>query len=333
MCSERTVPRIEDVARRAGTSAITVSRALRLPDLVSEKTRARVLEAVEALGYVPNHSASSLASRRSGLLGVLVPTIGNSIFAETVRGLSDAVGARGLQILLGDYGYSQARERDLLRMLAGRQPEGMVLVGLVTDPAQRRLLAGLKIPVVETWDLTADPIDTVVGFSNRAAGAAVAAHFLRTGRRRLAFGGGSDPRAAARAEGFAAAVTAEGAVPAIRVHRSASVGVAAGGEVLAAVLARAPDVDALFCANDALAVGAMLAAQAAGIAVPERLAVVGLGDLDLGRAMRPALTTISVVAHEIGRRAGAAILARLAGNAPEPRVIDLGFELIVRESG
>src|ERR687886_79689 len=160
-------PRIEDVAAMAGTSPITVSRTLRYPDKVAPQTRSRVLAAIETLGYVPNLAASSLASHRSGIVAVLVPTIANSIFAETIQGVSDAVAAAGLQILLGDYGYSPERERRLLQALVGRRPEAVVVVGVVRSGGLRRLLKSLAVPVIETWDLTRDPVDTVIGFSNR----------------------------------------------------------------------------------------------------------------------------------------------------------------------
>ena len=209
----RAEPRIEDVARLAGTSPITASRVLHRPEMVSARTRARVHAAVEQLGYIPNLAASSLASRRSGIVAVLVPTIGNSIFADTVRGVSDAVADLGLQILLGDYGYSVERERALLRTLAGRQPEAMVIVGLVEAPRERALLKDLSIPVIETWDLTDQPIDTVVGFSNAEAGAKVARHFLATGRRHLALASGPDARSTARCHGFKQSLAGSAAVP------------------------------------------------------------------------------------------------------------------------
>ncbi len=329
MSSLASRPRIEEVARLAGTSPITVSRALRTPEKVSPATRARVAAAVEQLGYVRNLSASSLASRRSGIVAVLVPTIGNSIFAETVRGVADAVAAAGLQILLGDYGYSTEREHRLLRALAGRQPDAMVIVGLVGGASDRALLGRLGIPVVETWDLTAQPIDTVVGFSNHAAGMAAAERFRATGRRHIAFAGGSDERARARARGFAEAA----GMPAFCLSRADAVDVGAGRIALDLILRDAPEIDGLFLANDVLAVGALLEARDRGIAVPEQLGIIGLGDLEIGRAMRPRLTTISVAAYDIGRKAGGVVMDRLAGGSPGERVVDVGCSILVRESG
>ena len=332
MTSPAARPRIEDVARLAGISPITVSRALRLPELVSARTRARVQAAIEQLGYIPNLSASSLASRRSGIVAVLVPTIGNSIFADTVRGLSDAVSDLGLQILLGDYGYSVDRERALLRTLAGRQPDAMVIVGLVEAASERALLKSLAIPVIETWDLTDQPIDTVVGFSNAEAGAKVARHFLASGRRHLAFAGGSDARTVARCQGFKQAIAGSATAPfCLTGEGPASVG--AGRTMLTRILQQAPDTDAIFLSSDVLAAGALLEAQDQGISIPGQLGIAGLGDLEIGRAMRPRLTTISVAAYDIGYRAGTVVTSRLSTEVAGPRIIDIGCSMLVRESG
>ena len=324
-------PRIEDVAALAGTAAITVSRALRQPAQVAPATRARILAAVERLGYIPDLSASSLASRRSGIIAVLVPTIANAIFAETVQGVADAVGSAGLQILLGDYSYSDSRERDLLHAIAGRRPDAIVVVGLVREPAQRKLLRKLGLPVVETWDLTDDPIDMVVGFSNGVAGATMARHLLARGRCRLAFSGGADQRAQARAAGFTA-VLQEAGVATPLLDRVETISIAEGRRALRRILAQAPDRDGIFMGTDVLAVGALLECQERGIAVPGQIAIAGLGDLEIGRELVPALTTINVGAHEIGRRAGLAVLARLAGKPAGPRVLDVGFSVISRAS-
>jgi LacI family gluconate utilization system Gnt-I transcriptional repressor len=326
-----TKPRIVDVAARAGVSAITASRALQSPEKVTPATRARVEAAVEALGYIPNLAARSLASSRSGIVALLMPTVGNSIFSETVRGVSDAIAPAGLQLLIGDFGYSDTRTLTLLRAVAGRQPDALIVVGVARDPALRRTLAKLRIPVVETWELTDDPIDTVVGFSNAAAGAAIAKHLLARGRRNLGFAGGRDQRATARLEGFSATV-AEAGVPAPVAARTGPIRFAEGRRALLAILAEAPPTDAVFFATDVLAVGGMLECQRRRIAVPDRIAIAGLGDLEIAGELSPGLTTIRVPAYEIGRRAGEIVAHRLASGSAGERVIDLGFSLVTRES-
>lgn len=326
-------PRITEVAAEAGTSAITVSRVLRDPDKVSPATRLRVQAAVERLGYIPDLSASSLASRRSFMVAVLVPTLANAIFAETVQGVTDAVSPAGLHILLGDYAYSHARERDLLRAVAGRRPDAIVVVGLIRDRGQRDLLRRLGVPVVETWDLTDDPVDMVVGFSNEAVGAAMARHLLDRGRRRLAFCGGPDDRARARAAGFAGALVEAGAAPPLLLT-CGPISMAEGRRALRQVVAESPGCDGVFMATDVLAAGALLECQAQGIAVPGRLALAGLGNLEITRELTPTITTVDVSAYGIGARAGEAVVASLrAGPADQrKRITDLGFSILARGS-
>lgn len=324
-------PRIEEVAARAGTSPITVSRALRDPTKVAPGTRAKVMAAVAALGYIPNLSASSLASRRSGIVGLLVPTIDNSIFAATVQGLTDAIATAGLQLLLGDFRYSEEGEKTLVRALVGRQPEALVVVGVVRDAALRAMLLQLAIPVIETWDLTAKPVDTVVGFSNDAAGAAMARHLLSRGYRRLAFVGGRDHRAEARAQGLATVLMEAGA-PAPTIEWVGSATIAEGRRAVGHILSKAPRTEGVFFATDVLAVGGLLECQSRDIAVPSRLAIAGLGDLEIARELAPALTTVRIPAYEIGRRAGEIVTSRLRGETAGPRVVDLGFSVLGRDS-
>lgn len=325
-------PRIEDVATLAGTTAITVSRTLRRPEKVAPGTRARVLEAIEALGYIPNLSASALASQRSGIMALVVPTVANSIFAETIDGFSEAAEKAGLQILLGQGTYSGMAEHRLLTALAGRQPDALALIGIIRRPETRALLQRTRIPTAETWDLTRDPIDLVVGFSNREAGRAMTRHLIAGGRRRIAFIGGDDDRASARRRGYAQALAEAGLPPAASEIRIEDLSYGAGRRALRALLQLAPEADAAFFATDVLAVGALLECRAAGIAVPDRLAVAGLGDLEIAHELTPALTTVRIPSRRIGAKAAELLIARIAGEPVPERIVDLGFEIVARES-
>lgn len=325
-------PRIEDVALRAGTSIITVSRALRQPAKVRPATRARIVAAVEALGYIPNLAASSLVSRRSGIVAVIVPTLGNSIFTDTLHGLSDGVTAHGLQLIVGDSGYSEAAEYALITALAGRRPDGLAFVGVVREPRSRVLLASLAIPVVETWDLTDDPIDHVVGFSNYAAGRAMTRFLLGKGYRRIAFIGGGDARSRARKSGYHDALRAArvGDGGAFVTGEPASFG--AGRRLLRRVVGLDPRPDAVFFSTDVLAVGGILECQQLGIAVPGELAIAGLGDLEIARELAPALTTVQIPSYEMGRRAAVILVQRIAGETLLEKIVDLGFNILARDS-
>src|SRR3984957_12487794 len=167
-------PTLAQVAAHAGVSPITVTRVVRLPALVAEPTRMRVEAAMRALGYVPNLVAGSLASARTNSVGVLVPTIANSIFADTVQGLSDKLEPSGFSVILAQSRYDDRREDRMLAALLSRRPEAIIMVGSPATEDGARLLRNARIPVVETWDLPASPIDAVAGFDNFKAGVAVA---------------------------------------------------------------------------------------------------------------------------------------------------------------
>src|ERR1700738_1587744 len=320
-------PTLSAVARLAGVSSTTVSRLWRRPSLVAPETRGRVEAAMRELGYVPNQVAGSLASARTSSVGVLVPTIANSIFADTVKAVSDELEPLGYAVILAQSRYDAVREDHMLAALLSRRPEALVMVGSPATDDGARLLRRAGISIVETWGLSAAPTDAVAGFDNYAAGVAVARHLMAQGRENLAFIGGDDPRATRRWHGFNDTAKAAGAKPPRRLilERNATGSVAA--------LARLPGVDAVFAANDAHAIGFMSSLREAGLlrigpAAEQPVAVVGLGDLEMGRLMAPTLSTIRVHGDAIGRTAAKLMLTREG-----PRQVDLGFELVLRDSG
>jgi LacI family transcriptional regulator, gluconate utilization system Gnt-I transcriptional repressor len=322
------VPTLSAVAKLAGVSSITVSRVVRLPDLVAPETRGRVEAAMRELGYVPNQLAGALASgARTRSVGVLVPTIANSIFADTVQGLSDELEPRGYAVILAQSRYDAAREDHMLSALLSRRPEAIIMVGSPATDDGTRLLQRAGIPIVETWEIPPAPIDAVAGFNNYEAGCAVARHLVAQGRQSLAFIGGDDPRATRRWNGFKDTALHAG----VKMPRRLILDRNASGSVVA--LAELPDVDAVFAANDAHAIGFMSGLRAAGLlrdgpAAAQPVAVIGLGDLEMGRLIAPSLSTIRVHGDAIGRTAAKLMLTRQG-----PRHIDLGFELVLRDSG
>jgi LacI family transcriptional regulator, gluconate utilization system Gnt-I transcriptional repressor len=320
-------PTLSAVASLAGVSAITVSRVVRLPEMVAPQTRAKVEAAMRELGYVPNQLAGALAGARTKSVGVLVPTIANSIFADTVQGLSDELEPLGYAVILAQSRYDAGREDRMLSALLSRRPEAIIMVGSPATEDGARLLRRAGIPIVETWELPPEPLDAVAGFDNFAAGVAVAKHLVAQGRKNLAFIGGDDPRATRRWNGFNDTALAAGIKPPRRLvlDRNASGSIAA--------LADLPGVDAVFAANDAHAIGFMAGLRKAGLlrdgpASEQPVAVVGLGDLEMGRLISPSLSTIRVHGDAIGRTAAKLILSREG-----PRCVDLGFELVLRDSG
>lgn len=326
---------MDDVALRAGVSQMTVSRALRTPDKVAPDTRARIEAAMRELDYVPDLLAGGLAARRSGLIAAVVPTFENAIFAKTIAGLTACIQAAGFSILLGSSDYSAADEERLLNAILGRRPDGVVLTGTLHTQRARRLLARAGVPVVETWELPADPVDMAVGFDNVAAGRAMTRALHGYGYRRIGFigpGHESDRRGLQRREGYRRAVAA------LRLGRREVVaptvvtGMEAGPALLDDMLDRFPDVDAIFCSLDAIAAGVMLAAQRRGLSVPGRLAVAGFGDFAIARPTGLDLTTVRIAGREIGARAGELLLARLRGEPIAATQVDTGFEVVRRGS-
>ncbi len=317
---------LSDVARRAGVSDITVSRVVRGQGPIAPATRERVLGAVQALGYIPNRSASALASSASRLVGIVLPSLANAVMAELVQGLNQGLVAGRFQSAIAVSNHDPVLEEDLVGAMLAWQPAALVLAGLEHSDATRALLRAARIRVVEVLDTDGRGLDSVVGFSHHAAGAASARHLLARGRRRVGYVGHAedvDLRAGKRRAGFAAILHANG----LDWHGSEVApgpsSALAGRTALARLLARTPDLDAAYFSNDDMAVGGLFHCLAEGVAVPARLALFGFNGLELGQAAPLPLSTIATPRTRIGQEA-----ARLLREAAPPQVLDLGFQLI-----
>jgi len=323
---------LHDVAKLAGVAPISASRAINTPDRVSQTVRTKVADAIARTGYVPNFLAGGLASQRSRLVAAVVPTISGPVFLQTIQSLTEALGERGYQLMLGQSGYSSDREDALLGAIIGRRPDGIVLTGIIHSAAGRRRLLAAGIPVVETWDLTPTPIDMLVGFSHEEVGRSVAAFLHGKGRRRLAVISGSDERALRRQAAFQATARALGLGEARIVVVPAPTTLRSGRAALVELMQGGPKPDAVFCSSDLLALGVMTQAQASGMAVPKRLAIVGFGDLEFAADLAPALTTVRIDGGAIGRQASQFIVDRAEGRTAGQRVVDIGFSIIERDT-
>ncbi|KUM43243.1 LacI family DNA-binding transcriptional regulator [Pseudomonas sp. EpS/L25] len=322
---------VREVALAAGVSPITVSRALHRPALVSDATREHVLAVVKELGYVPNLLAGSLASSKSRLVAILLPTIANSIYATVVQAIMERLTEAGYQALIGPTGYSPEKEEELLEAILGRRPDGIVLTGTLHTPASRARLAALNIPVVEAWDLSAEALDMQVGFSHEQVGVALAEHFVARGYRRFGVISVDDPRAMRRNLALQARLGELG----IAELPMAVLPLPATWEVgrigLARLLERPEPPELVLCSSDTLALGVVAEATSRSLRIPEQLAVIGFGDTTNGRFATPALSTVSVNADAMGQRVAQALLDRLAGD-PTAVHLDTGFVLLERQS-
>lgn len=323
---------LEDVARLAGVSAITVSRALNHPDKVAPPTLEEVTRAIELTGYVPNLLAGGLASQRSRLIAAIVPSIANLVYVDVIRSFSERLNSAGYQVILGESGYSETGEQTLISALLSRRPDGILLTGVNHAAACRRLLMASKIPLVETWDITPTPLDVVVGFSHQRIAEAVADYLAAKGYRRFGTVSADDHRAQLREKALVARLASHGIVDVSISTVANPTDLRRGREGLARLLDADFRHGAVTCSSDTLALGVLIEAQSRGIAVPDDIAIFGFGDQNLAADTYPALSTVRIDRPRMGRLAADALLARIAGEeVPEPS-IDLGFEIVERET-
>jgi LacI family transcriptional regulator, gluconate utilization system Gnt-I transcriptional repressor len=322
------------VAARAGVSTMTASRALNQPDLVSDEVRLRVEQAVAALGYVPNRAARALASSQSNVIVVLVPSLSNFVFNAVIDGIQEVVDAANYQLLIGNTRYSDAEEEKLLSTYLQSNPMGILLSGLTHSPRVEQLLATSGVPVVSMMDLSTNPAQLSVGFSQHEAGRTMTRYLIEKGHKRIGFIGAQlDERTLSRAAGYRKAMQEAGlADERLEVMAPDASSIALGAELLGRMLAQAPDCEAIFCCNDDLAHGAIYQCQRRGIEVPEQLAICGFNDLPASAWMKPSVTTISTPRYRIGYEAATLLRNVIAGRTPAVGQIDLGFTLMPRES-
>jgi LacI family gluconate utilization system Gnt-I transcriptional repressor len=316
----------------AGVAPITASRALNTPSQVSDDVLRKVQEAVDRTGYVPNRMAGGLASSKSRLIAAVVPSTVFSVFNETIEALNGALFESGYQLMLGQTGYSSEREELLLESVISRRPDGIFITGIMPPGKARTRLMASGIPVVETWDLTPTPIDMLIGFSHADIGQAVAQYLLSKGNQKYAIVTADDERAGRRNKAF---------IETVKAHKSGDVLVQnvgdlrtlkSGREALKQILLLKPDVDAIFCSSDLLALGVLTEARAQKISVPHQISIMGFGDVPFVEDMIPALTTVKINGAEIGRLAAQCLVDRAQGKAVEQHIVDVGFSIVSRES-
>ena len=340
--SEKRPPRIDDVARIAGVSPITVSRALRQPEKVAEEKRRRIQAAIEQTGYAPNQDAIRLRSggrqaaatsaASSTLVAAFVSNIANPQFSRAVRACAEVLEPAGYQLLMGETAYSYARETAMIRSLRDLKPAAVLFTGVIELEENREALRSLGVPVMETWAYPQDPIDMLVGFSNFDGGRLVGEHFGERGYRRVAYVGRGGGRGVLRLQGFKEGLAKHGLRPAAELSVEGPAGLSEGRQAMAALLTQGEPPDAAFFGNDLLAIGALAEARRRGLAVPDDLAVAGFGDIELAEALEPGLTTVRIDSDDIGRRAGRMLLTRLGGGTPERGIELVELSLVVRAS-
>lgn len=327
---------IDDVAKRAGVSTATVSRALSRPDVVSPATRRRILQVVEHLGYAPNSAARHLRTLRSGKLLVTVPDISNPFFSLILQGIEDAAQREGYAVLLGDTQHDQKREEGYALMLMRKEADGLIFLGhRLPKPAADlvRTLAPRQAPVVNGCEFSPRLGVPSVHIDNATAAAEAMDHLYRLGHRRIGIVTGPliSPLSRDRLAGARARAKAEGAQrDFIVVHGDFSI--ESGATAAERLLDRRAPPTAVFCFNDEMAMGVIEVARRRRVPVPRALSVVGFDDIRYARHLDPPLTTIAQPMREIGEGTVRLLLDILSGRPSVAASVTLPHALIIRAS-
>jgi LacI family gluconate utilization system Gnt-I transcriptional repressor len=328
---------LKDVSAAAGLSLITVSRALRRPESVQESTRQKVLQAIKDIGYVPNLTARSLVSSRSKLVGVVIPSVSSSLIADLVQGAADVLQQEDLHVLLGVSQSSPELEADAVRTIIGRQADAIILAGLALSEESRTLLRNYGRPVVETSTISPKAIDMAVGFDGYKAARDMTRYLILKGYREIAVVGGqveTSVEGIERLQAFRDAMAEAGRPvrPEFVLSLPRPMTLESGRDAIDRLMSGEVKPDAVFFQVEIPAQGAVLACLSKGIAIPGTVAIAGFGGMTLSSILPTPLTTVREKVREIGEQAARLVVDRLKGIDPPERIVDLGYELLLRGS-
>lgn len=329
-------PTLKDVAALSGVSVISASRVMRGAPNISPALRAKVEKAAETMGYQRNRIAGSLRGQATELIAVIVPSMSNHVFPQIVDGIDDALKGSQLRLVLGMTKYEDASEEAILRDMLTWNPAGVILSGLEHSRQTEEMLAHFTGPIVEVMDCDGDVIDKAVGVSMEEAGQLIARHLVERGYKRIAYVGawGERPkRSLKRRLSFEAELARLGRPIITSVILDEASSLESGAEGLRQLLTRKLDIDAVFFANDDLALGALFYCQAQNISVPGQIAIAGYNGLEMCQSISPRLTTISTPRYEMGRLAGDLARKQIEGDiAARKQSIRLDLKLIEGET-
>jgi LacI family gluconate utilization system Gnt-I transcriptional repressor len=313
---------LADVAEAAGVSKMTASRALRGDQNVSKSRRDRVHKAAAEIGYSGNSLAASLSGKRSDLIGVIVPSFANVVFAEALSGITEALTGQISQPVFGVTYYGAEREYEVVRNMLSWRPSGLILTGMEQTERTRDLLVRAEIPIVQMMDIDGDPIDACVGFSHEDAGYDMAQALWAKGRRKFGYVGRNlhkDHRGAKRKDGFYKALIEAGADFVAIADEDGPTSVSSGRRMTEALLSKNPDLDCIYYASDDMAHGGLCYCIEVGISVPDQITMVGFNGLDLIQGFPGKIATSVTDRHEIGKAAANLILDAIQNPSTQKR--------------
>ena len=327
-------PTIDDVARQAGVSTATVSRCLNEPDRVLERTRSKVRDVIDQLGYAPNFGAQALASNRTNAVGAVIPTMDNAIFARGLQAFQETLSGAGVTLLVSSSDYRADKEFEQIRVLVGRGVDGLLLIGRARPAKTYEFLRQRKTPFVLAWGTDPGSDNVFAGFDNRSAARAITDKVLAFGHNHIAMIGakrqGND-RASDRFDGVLDGITAAGFDPERLEFVESAYTLDAGADAFARLMRRSPHPTAVICGNDVLAAGALGEATRLGVSVPKSVSIVGFDDIDLARATSPQITTVHVPHRRMGIAAAELLLSMRKGKQ-DLQSVTFDTEIVLRQS-
>jgi len=327
-------PTAQDVARIAGVSTATVSRFFSDPARIRKSTAERISQAIELLGYVPDLNARALANRRADVIGAIVPTLENAIFAEGIEAMQVWLNKRNITLLVASSDYDPDQEYQQVQRLIAHGVAALLLIGTERHAKTRKLIEVRNVPYCLSWCFRPSWEEPQIGFDNYAAGAAMASEITQRGHRQIGILSGIrawNDRATDRVQGALDRLRDEGIeVPADRLIELAY-NHELGAEALDILLARHPQITCVFCANDVLAAGALRQAHLLGKRVPHDLSITGFDDIALAQVLTPSLTTVRLGHKHMGEVAGERLFAAVESGTPVQSE-NIPFSVVIRES-
>jgi DNA-binding LacI/PurR family transcriptional regulator len=326
---------VRDVARKAKVSVATVSRVLNSPSRVRLSTREKVLKAMEQCHYVYNALAGSLSARRTAMLGVVIPTITNPIFATVTKGIQDYASHNGYSILLGNTDYNEENELQLINLFQEKRIDGVIFNGPWRSAPLILRMKSANLPFVITWQKVKDKEVSFVAFDNFRSAYRSLEYLIGLGHRRIGMIAGKftvSERALMRWQAYRKCLGDKGLEYEPRLVLERGYSFADGKEAMAHLLALPSPPTAVFCGNDVLAIGAMVEAKEKGMKIPRDLSIAGFDDMEISAYYDPPLTTVAVPAYEMGRMAAKILIENIRGESQTPQQHVLEANLIIRGS-
>ncbi len=327
---------IIDVANHAGVSPATVSRTLNHPDMVKPDTRKRIQNAIEATGYIRNRAAQAIHGRRSGTVGLIVPTLDNAIFANLIQAFSDQLNISGFTMLVATHGYDLDREYTLLRSLLEHRVEGVGLIGLDHNNETYSLIKHRNTPCVAMWNYMTNTRIPCIGVDNYEAGGMITQHVLDLGHRDIAVvfpdSRGND-RASRRLQGVLDTLKQAKIEISPDRHVHTPYSIKHAREAVMPLLSGVNKPTAIISGNDVIAQGVIYAAHSLGISIPDEISVAGIGDFSGSAHLYPSLSTVRLRPNKVGLTAGL-LLDQMINQKDQASIgnVAITSELIIRES-